>query len=468
MKRSAVLLAGCLAAAACATPDEGFRGTDPPVDATTTNPTTIVTTTITTTTTTTLPVPETFALPTCSAVPRPAAPDDWYRDEPQYVGNEMPIEEVHQFAAGLPGFEVVWIERDRNGWVSVGFHGTDVEARHAELAAEFPGDGVVAVAMPYSQAELEEIRLRIDEALPEDMYAGNVFEVSGVVEVWVGDITVERVAAVLEVAGDDPVCINGWEPGFWPPEGPQPDGGDGWRYLGEVDASMGFDATPRLAANAATWAALWLEFGQGTEPPVDFEVEIAVALEIGHSSSCPETRLDGVIIEATLIYPEIVQTTRSRACTSDYNPRIYFFTVARDRLPDPPFLLVSRRESVWATQVNTDLSGPGSTPAPGDGKSVSVTPPLRVTTYPLIVEPGYPWSLVLQLSCGIERLGEVNGYSWRTNTSIIPGAWVDRAEEGLVDLDLLLEEGSPPVLTLSGHGASLEYRIDDGQPTACG
>ncbi len=27
--------------------------------------------------------------------PRVDTPDEWYRDEPVYVGNEMPVEEVH-------------------------------------------------------------------------------------------------------------------------------------------------------------------------------------------------------------------------------------------------------------------------------------------------------------------------------------------------------------------------------------
>jgi len=468
MRRSAILLAASLTVGAC-TPPEGHAdlgGVSTTTTTTMISPTTTgVTTTTSAASTTTPPAPLAFAIPFCGAVPNPTAPDDWYRDEPQYVGNEMPIWEVRQFASSRPGFQVVWIDRDHNGWVSVGFHGTDLEARQAELEAEFSGVGVVAVAMPHSQAELEEARRRVDEALPEDMYAANVREVAGVVEVWVGDLTADRVDLVIDAVGDDPVCIEGWDPGSWPPEGPQPEGGDGWRYLGEVDFS-GFLPSPRLAADAASWTILWQELGEGSEPPVDFDVEIAVAAEIGHSSSCPETRLDDVVAQGKLVYPEVVHTTRSRICTADYVPRTYFFTVARDRLPDPPFQVAANPNRSQRTRVDADLSTPGSVPGPSDVTEVSVTL-RRATTYPHIVETSFPGEFTLELSCGVEWLGEVNGYFWRTDTDVLPPEWVQAAHDGLVELDLLLEEGSPPLLTLSGYGASLEYRIDEGPAPGC-
>jgi hypothetical protein len=106
-------------------------------------------------------------------------------------------------------------------------------------------------------------------------------------------------------------------------------------------------------------------------------------------------------------------------------------------------------------------------PGPGDVTEVSVNL-RRATTYPHIVETNFRGEFTLELSCGVESLGEVNGYFWRTDTDVVPPEWAAAAHDGLVELDLLLEEGSPPLLTLSGHGASLEYRIDEGPPPECG
>jgi hypothetical protein len=271
---------------------------------------------------------------------------------------------------------------------------------------------------------------------------------------------------VLEAVGDDPVCIDGWEPGQLPPEGPQPDGGDGWRYLGEVDLPR-LLFSPRLAADPASWTALWLELGKGAEPLVDFDSEIAVAVEIGHSSSCPETRLDDVVVDHTLVYPLVVYTSSQHLCTLDYVPRTYFFTVARERLPAPPFQIASDPDPPGHTRVDADLSKAGTVPGPGEVTEVSVPPRRTATSFPLIVGTGYPWEFTLELACGVERLGKVNFYYWRTKTTVVPDGWIEAAAEGLVDLDLLLEEGSPPKLTLSGHGASFEYRIDHDPPAPC-
>src|SRR5688572_29937808 len=104
------------------------------------------------------------ALPTCEGIGLLAAPDAWYRPEPVYVANEMPADEVRAWARGKPGFQELWIDRDRNGWLAVGFT-EGVEDRQAELEAAFPGVGVVAVAVPHGAAQLEALQARVfDEA----------------------------------------------------------------------------------------------------------------------------------------------------------------------------------------------------------------------------------------------------------------------------------------------------------------
>src|SRR5690606_15444201 len=61
------------------------------------------------------------ALPRCDQVHEVSAPQAWYGDEPVYVGNEMPTEAVRAWAQQQPGFQDLWIDRDHNGWIAVGF-----------------------------------------------------------------------------------------------------------------------------------------------------------------------------------------------------------------------------------------------------------------------------------------------------------------------------------------------------------
>ena len=53
----------------------------------------------------------------CEDIDVPHAHEDWYADTPIYVGNEMPIDEVREFAHTLDGFQGIWIDRGHNGWI---------------------------------------------------------------------------------------------------------------------------------------------------------------------------------------------------------------------------------------------------------------------------------------------------------------------------------------------------------------
>ena len=102
-------------------------------------------------------------VPRCEDLARLEAPVDWYRPQPVYVANEMPVDAVRAWAETRPGFQELWIDRDRQGWISVGF--TDgVEARQAELLAAFPDAGVVAVEVPHTAAELDAIQASLQPA----------------------------------------------------------------------------------------------------------------------------------------------------------------------------------------------------------------------------------------------------------------------------------------------------------------
>src|SRR3546814_4631415 len=57
-----------------------------------------------------------------------SAPEDWYRDEPVYGGNSMPVEEVRAWAVDQPGFEGIWIDRAHNGWVRSEEHTSELQS----------------------------------------------------------------------------------------------------------------------------------------------------------------------------------------------------------------------------------------------------------------------------------------------------------------------------------------------------
>jgi len=416
----------------------------------------------------TVNVPAVGHVPMCDEVSEPTAPEDWYADSPVYVGNEMPVEEVRQFASGLPGYENIWIDRSHNGWISVGFVDADVAAVQTALEEEFPGAGVVAVAMPYSYTQLDEIRRRISDALPEDMDASNMFETRGVVAVWVGRLTPERIAIAEQAIGDDPACLEGRDPATTPAPGPQQTEGDGWVYLAVVDSTMA--ERPTIAADANSLDQLWEHLGvAGTPPSVDFGTHIVVGFPVRYSGSCPETRFDDVVIDGDLVYPVISQLSTTQVCTADANPRTYLVAVERGRLPEPPFRITYQKGTVLEVQVTADLRPPGSIPAEGELADVTGTLPRTATPTPLVIETGNPWTITIDLSCGIGYLGVINGVGWRiddTTADDVPVEWEAAAVDDLLDVELLIEEGPEPSLTASAAGHDIVYKPgpDDGTP----
>ena len=393
----------------------------------------------------------------CYEVGYPTAPEDWYADTPVYVGNEMPVDEVRRFASGWPGYQNIWIDRRHNGWISVGFVDGDVATYQAALEERFPDVGVVAVEMPYSRAQLDEIQKRITGALPDDMDVSG-YEARGVVRVWVGRLTPEYVANVEEVAGDDPVCLEGLDPVRTPEAGPQQPGGDGWVYLGVVNHAL--TDRPTVAADAASFNELWEQLGaDGTLPSADFETHIVVGFSVTYGGSCPETRFDDVVIEGDLVYPVIPHLSTAYSCTDDKDGSIYLVAIERDRLPAPPFRLSNDKETVLEAQVTADLRQPGSVPTEDEIADITRTLPRTATRTPLLIETGYPWTITIDLGCGIKYLGVINGVGWyNDNATDIPAEWEDAAVDSLLDVELLIEDGPEPSLTASAAGQDMLFK----------
>jgi len=406
-------------------------------------------------------------LPMCQEVGYPTAPEDWYADSPIYVGNEMPIEEIQAFASGLEGYENYWIDRDHNGWVTVGFVDSDVEAHQAVLESEFPDVGVVAVEMSRTAEELDRIRQRIDEALPADMNAWNMYEARGVVTVWVGRLTPDRIALVNEIVGDDPACLEGQDPATTPEPGPQPEGGEGWVYLATVDNMV--SERPTVIADLGALNQIWETLGVEGEPvEVDFQTHIVVAFPVFYSGSCPETRIDDVDVEGDLVHPIIPLITTEQMCTDDANPRTYLVSMERDVLPPPPFRISYEKGTLIEVQVRADLRQPGSMPAEGEVEDVVGLPTQTPTPTPEIIEPGFPRRFTIDVSCGIDYLGIINWVGWHIaeDSSGLPTEWQEQTVDGLLDLELRMTEGPNPTLTATAGGHEVRYvpGADNGAP----
>ncbi|MDQ3526579.1 MAG: hypothetical protein M3424_01555 [Actinomycetota bacterium] len=79
--------------------------------------------------------------PVCADVPRIRADESLYRDEPVYGNVDELVQEVHEWAAGQPGFVELGLDRERNGWVTVWVKDADVEAMSEQAAERWPARG---------------------------------------------------------------------------------------------------------------------------------------------------------------------------------------------------------------------------------------------------------------------------------------------------------------------------------------
>lgn len=407
----------------------------------------------------------------CEEVDWLSAPAERYRDTPIYVANEQPTEEIRAWASGQPGFEELWIDRAHLGWITLAFS-TGADERQADLERLFPDVGVVALEVEWSLAELEQLQRRIDDELgPLFGPSSWILVQQGVVGIGVGVLTPDRVAAIRERFGDEPVCIEGTDPADAPAPGPQAPGGDGWRLLAD-EPGAGQAYRTGIASDPASLRQLWAELGlPGDAPRVDFAAEVVIWFGAVYGSSCPDLRLDDVVVDRgrALVHAEIVLVDPPSACTADANPRAYLVALERAKLPPGPFAIQlgpddpPRGAPEERTVVDVDLSRPGAVAGPGDVHGDPSLPEPFINESGAIVEPGFPAPYRFTVHCGIEWLGRVNEVAWRTDVpggvlDYVPPAWQHAVKGESITVSLLLQTDPEPVIEATANGHTVVYR----------
>jgi hypothetical protein len=420
------------------------------------------------------------SIPVCDSIPIVAAPEEAYRDTPIYVANEMPTEEVKAWAQTKPGFEEIWIDRDHGGWITVAFS-TDAAARQAELATRFPGVGVVAVEVDWDIEQLRGLQQRVAEELSGKL--GNmsvgVDILRGRVDIGLGVLTPERIEAVRSRFAGEPVCVSGLDPREAIPERPQPTSGAGWRLLASEDAGEVYRTD--IATDRKTYDALWQRIGlTGDPPPVDFESEVVVWFGAVYGSTCPNLRLDDVVLdrERRLIYGRLVVASINGFCSDDARPRAYVVAIERSGLPAPPFGIQLRSEDPPAgapeerTIVEIDLRQAGRAAGPGDvHPDPSLPEPWSVESGD-VIEPDFPVPYRLDVRCGVEWLGRLNSVAWRTDVPagavrFVPSEWEPLISDGELMIDVLMQTDPHPRITATAAGHSIVYLPTIAAPPAC-
>ncbi len=400
-------------------------------------------------------------------------------DSPVYVANEQPTGEVKQWAKQQPGYQDIWIDRDHFGWLVVAFT-QDVAARQADLQERFPDDGVVAVQVEHPTKELRALQDRLVDELRGSFgsFSVGVDVTSNITDLWVPYVTEEIVADLEARFAGEPFCIDGQDPAERPVAGPQPTGGDGWTMVGHehMDAG-GQNYRTGVSSSEAQFERLWKRSGiDGEAPAVDLVEDVVLWFAVGHGSSCPNLRLDDVVVdlESATIYPDIVDLDGNVGCTDDL-VGTYQYVVALDRarLPAGPFVVqldaphgndVSRDQTV----VDLDLTAPGTIATKGQIHAAAAPrgqPPGRSGT---TVETMGTTPYLMDVSCGIGYLGEVNDMDWMTDGSAVPEAWrslVDARDEVLVDIALRAKP--EPYIDATANDLTIRYLPTTEAPPAC-
>jgi hypothetical protein len=217
---------------------------------------------------------------------------------------------------------------------------------------------------------------------------------------------------------------------------------------------------------------------------VDFETEVAIWFGAVYGSSCPNLRLDDVVVDEdrALIHAEIVDLDAGMACTADANPRAYVVAVERSRLPEGPFAIQLRADDPPSgvpeerTLVGVDLSQPGSVAGPDDiGPDPALMEPDEFVVEPGgFVETGFPFPYRFSVHCGIEWLGNLNGVEWHTDvpdggTDFIPEEWRDAVNPATEELtvEILLSEGPDPTVEATLNGHTVVYAPATEDPPGC-
>lgn len=290
-----------------------------------------------------------------------------------------------------------------------------------------------------------------------------------------GVLTDEVVALLEQEIGDDPVCVEGQDPSWLVPDGPQLTEGDGWTMVGHRQGSDGPYFRTGLASDREQLEALWAGAGmEGEAPEVDLMANVVVWFAEPHDSTCDLLRLDDIVIDhdRALIHPKIVMPDDPMMCNDDLRGAYqYLVAVERELLPAAPFAI--QLDPEWVSEdrvvVDADLRAPGSVAA--DDEIVQRDPPLRLTGTRSgdIVEAGYRSSYVMNVRCGVGYLGDLNGIHWVSEETAVPDAWLPKVtKDGEIVVSVLLKGGkdSHAAARTAGHAIRYEPRRD-APPSVC-
>jgi hypothetical protein len=348
-----------------------------------------------------------------------------------------------------------------------------VARRQAELERRFPDVGVVAVEVQNSKRDLRRLARRVSDfvkrnELPASYGWGNA---DNVVSLGLPVVTDEVATELDGLFAGEPLCVEGRDPADLVPPGPQPLAGDGWRMLA-WEQGRGPAHEVGIATDHASYEQLWQRTKlEGAPPAADFASEVVVWFAIGHGSSCPNQRMDEVIVDRdrAQVYPLVVNPDLAVVCTDDLAGAYQFVAaLERDELPPGPFeigLGGGGGGELWRSRwVDADLSQPGSVAGADDiGK-----PPPRYPRSGTIQEPFGSFRYVMDASCGIGYLGVINDVHWVTATDEIPPAWAEAVEpDGDLLVRVRLRTKPEPHARVSLGGTTVRYEPASEAPPAC-
>lgn len=128
--------------------------------------------------------------------------------------------------------------------------------------------------------------------------------------------------------------------------------GEGWRLVASGTDGLDLAYQVQVAINDDEWQSLWRTLDT-TEPAptIDLRSEIAVSFAEGIGRACHERRLDDVVVDRVqhLVYSITSDPLGPRMCTLELAGAAYFVVaLARDSLPDSPFIVRLRNDLVCA------------------------------------------------------------------------------------------------------------------------
>lgn len=417
------------------------------------------------------PLATTAGIPLCDDLEPIRADESVYADSPVYVGNEQPIEQVQEWAQDQDGFEELWIDRDRNGWLTVAFS-AEAQARQTQIDERWPDEGIVAVHVPNTLQELERVGERVAELELDGITGWSPSVQYGVVTIDVGYLTDDRLEALQPLA-DEPICVSGQPESEMVPDGDQPTQGQGWRLLGED--LTGEPYRTGVATTDDQYDALWADAGLAADRPgVDFETEIVVWFGAVYGTGCP-VRLDGIAVQddGPYLHAEIVLPGNPGACNDDANPHAFVLAVQREMLPQGPFAVQLNASEPppgvpqERTVIDADLSEPGAIATDEqigpDEDLMAQADQQQVLRSGDQLEPGYPFLYELQVDpeCGVRFLGELNAITWVSDEvgDELPQEWASAVDGDALVVDLAITEQAPdPRIEAAAGELTVTYR----------